>query len=67
MSEWISVKDRLPKPYTALMFFGKFSPMSGYSPYVGCYDGKKWCSDVGETKKRHPLDAAAKTAKGDTQ
>lgn len=48
--KWISVKDRLPKPYTALMFFGKFSPMIGYSSYVGCYDGKKWRSDVGETK-----------------
>ena len=48
--KWISVKDRLPKPYTALMFFGKFSPMIGYSSYVGCYDGKKWHSDVRETK-----------------
>ena len=46
MTEWISVKDRLPKSYTALLLYGRLNPYSAmYTQYVGFWDGEKWISD----------------------
>ena len=44
--KWISVKDRLPKSYTALLLYGRLNPYSAmYTQYVGFWDGEKWISD----------------------
>lgn len=43
---WISVKDRMPKSYTALLLYGLLNPYSAiYTQYIGFWDEKKWISD----------------------
>ena len=45
-AHWISVKDRLPKSYTALLLYGRLKPyFAMYTQYVGFWDGEKWISD----------------------
>lgn len=45
-AQWISVKDRPPKSYTALLLYGRLNPYSAmYTQYVGFWDGEKWISD----------------------
>lgn len=41
MTEWISVKDRLPEPHTNVLFFGRYGFFIGWYSYVM----KKWRSD----------------------
>lgn len=46
MNEWISVQDRLPKPYDQVMFawwpIVQKSPR--YDPQIGCWNGTIWIS-----------------------
>lgn len=41
MTDWISVKDRLPEPHTDVLFFGRDGFFIGWYGYLM----KKWRSD----------------------
>lgn len=42
MSEWISVKDRLPEPYVAVLVWEKDDTKEGGFAYVDRHDGEVW-------------------------